>query len=84
MLRALAVLGLLAAGQAWITKQTRARRQFLASSVDARSMQNWEDEGGASPAVTSAPQRVSQLNKMGPGDEATGTMGDYPSAAQAG
>lgn len=80
MLRAIVGFGLLAAAQAYITSQTRARRQRLAGAVETQSLRNWEDEGGSVVGTignTGAPAQI------GPA-LATGTMGGYPSGGQTG
>lgn len=85
MFRAIVGLGLLAAAQAYITSQTRARRQRLAGAVDVRSLENWEDEGGAA-AGTDSPSSSAQISQFPPalGTGTSGPMGNYPAAGQAG
>lgn len=80
MLKALLMIGMLGAGQAWIMRQTRARRQKVAGGMDALALQNWDDEGGAV-AGGSGAQLAPQLPRMGPDLNATR---DYPAAGQAG
>ena len=84
MLRALVVLGLVGLGQAYVNAQLRARRQKVSNAVNERSLQNWEDEGGAVPGGAQQGPQLARVSGGAPQAQASDTLGAYPSAAQTG